>query len=114
MYYEGNILKIEMHAEHYLEPISNYLIITNMKKEDVKFKYKELCVTGFDEGLKLQDGTVCNGQFFRIERGTVPGFPIVIEGTSPTNKEITILGVLHEKQQSKWEEKFLVNGKRNA
>jgi hypothetical protein len=113
-YQKGESVKIEMHAEHYLEPISNYLILTDMSEDDVRFVYAEVCISGFQKALPLNDGSIHNAQSFLIQRSTVPGFPIVINASSPTNKPINIVGVMHEKQKGKWEGIPLIQGKRHA
>lgn len=116
MYKEGTSTIIEVHAEHYLEPISHYLFLTNMDKVDVNFQYKSgnMCNTGFNEGIKLNNNQSYNAQMISVESGTVPGFPFVVEVSSPTNKEITLEGVMHEKKQNEWAGIPLVHGKRTV
>lgn len=116
MYKENDSVMLEVHAEHYLEPISNYVFLTHMQEQDIKFTYKSgsMCRSGFNKDVKLDDGKLYNGQLIGVERGTVPGFPIVVEVTSPTNKEISIIGAMHEKQQGRWASIPLVHGKKSA
>lgn len=115
-YKEGSSTFVEVHAEHYLEPISHFLFLTNMAKTDVKFQYKSgsMCNTGFHTGITLNDGKTYNAQFIGVEKGTVPGFPFLVEVTSPTNKEISIEGVMHEKKQNEWASMPFVHGRKNV
>jgi len=115
-YAKGNVTFIEIHAEHYLEPVSHYLFLTNMDKADVTFQYKSgnMCNTGFHENIALNDGKTYNAQFIGVEKGTVPGFPFLVEVTSPTNKPVVIQGVMHEKKQNEWVGIPLTHGKRNV
>lgn len=87
-----------------------------MDKADVSFLYKSgnMCNTGFNENITLNDGKTYNAQMISVEKGTVPGFPFVVEVTSPTNKRVSIEGVMHEKKQNEWAGIPLVNGRRNV
>ncbi|MCK4819208.1 toll/interleukin-1 receptor domain-containing protein [bacterium] len=115
-YKEGASTFIEVHAEHYLEPISHFLFLTNLTENDVNFQYKSgsMCNTGFHTGITLNDGKTYNAQFIGVEKGTVPGFPFLVEVTSPNNKEIVIEGVMHEKKQNEWASMPVVHGKKNV
>lgn len=95
---------IECHAEHYLEPISNFLFMVDNKKEELTFTYKSgnMCNSGFNEGLSLQNGMTLNGQLIGVERGTVPGFPLVVQVTPTGNAQVRLLYVMHEKKSGEW------------
>lgn len=115
-YKENDSTFVECHAEHYLEPISHFLLLVSNDEEEVKFTYKSgtMCQTGFNKDIKLNNGQVFNGQFMAVEKGTVPGFPFVVEITSPTKAEIKLERVMHEKKQGEWAGIPLVQGKKSA
>lgn len=113
---EGKTIIVECHAEHYLEPISNFMILVDNKSEELNFHYKSgsHCITGFNEGIRLNDGRVVNGQLVGIDRGTVPGFPLVEHIIPVGDAEVRLVAVLHEKSSGNWSGIPLVIGKRNA
>lgn len=112
---EGKI-NIECHAEHYLEPISNFLFLTENSEEEIDLN----CTSdnsythGFNKDLKLNNGKTVNGIFTSINRGTVPGFPFAIEAKSKNGVQIDILGVMHEKKKNSWNIIPLNNSKPNS
>ncbi len=112
---KGQSIYIEIRAEHYLEPISHYMFLTNMARKDFKLSYKSgpMRSREFKENITLENGKTINCEICRVEKATVPGFPFIVEITSPTNKEITLEGVLHEKKTGKWQGIPLVNGQSN-
>lgn len=116
IYSQEKSVMIEIHAEHYMEPISHFMFLTPMAKDDLNASYKSglMCSTGFNEGLKLNDGRAFNAHGMGVEKGTVPGFPFIVEFTSPTDTKIEIEGVMHEKKAGEWQGIPLVHGKKNA
>ncbi len=75
-----------------------------MEKDDVEFQYKSgnMFTTNFHENIiPLSDGKTYNAQFIGVDGNTVPGFPFLVEVTSPTNKQVVIQGVMHEKKRDK-------------
>ncbi len=99
-----NKLIIECKAIHYMEPISNYLLLVNNTKGELKFKCisQVMFMGGFNEGIKLNNGKIFNGQTMSIGAATVPGFPFVAEITKKKDIDIKFIGVMHEKQRGQW------------
>lgn len=89
---------VECHAEHYLEPISNYLFLTKNVKSEIKFSCasENMCSTGFHENIKLNSGEIYNAIYLSVTRGTVPGFPFIAKMSPIDNSQIDIIGVMHE------------------
>lgn len=107
---------VEIHAEHYMEPVSSFRFLVENAKNELDFQYKSgsFHVNNFHEGLKLSNGNVCNAGFMRVERGTVPGFPFVAEIIPKDAVQIKFLGILHEKKSGIFEPIPVSEGKRHA
>lgn len=104
-YQEDKKTIIECHAKHYLEPISSFLVLVENQENEVSIQYRgnEFTSGKFQE-FKFDSGQVCNGKVLEIERGTLPGFPFIIEITPQTNAAIKLKCILHQKNQRKFEE----------
>lgn len=115
-YIEGSSRIIECHAEHYMEAISNFLFLVENEEGELNFQYKSgsMCNTGFHRDIKLNNGANFNGQFMSVEKGTVPGFPFVLEITPQNNNKIYFRGVMHEKKQNYWEPIPVIDGKKGT
>ncbi len=50
---------------------------------------------GFQTGIKLNNGSAHNGQFISVEKGTVTGFPVIVEITSKDGASLKLNGVMH-------------------
>lgn len=114
MYKVGEKIKIECHAEHYLEPISNFLFLTTNSNDEVSFMCKSsgMVRSGFNNDITLNNGTKCNAQLLAIEKGTVPGFPFEVEVTQTKDIKLNIIGVMHEKERNNWSRIPLIHGMR--
>jgi hypothetical protein len=114
VYNEDTSVIIECHAEHYLEPISNYLFLVENKANELRFEYKSgtMCNSGFNEGIKLDSGAIVNGHLIGVERGTVPGFPVVVKITPEEGIKLRLTGVLHEKKAGNWSAIPVVAGRK--
>lgn len=116
VYQEGSTTVVECHAEHYLEPISHFLFLVQNKAGEASFEYKSgsMCNTGFNEGIRLDNGATFNGQLVSVERGTVPGFPFIVHITPTAGHQVQLAGVLHEKKMNNWVPIPIVAGRRSA
>jgi hypothetical protein len=112
---ENGKIVIECHAEHYLEPISHFLFLTDNKEDEISFTCKSdnFMNCGFHTGVKLNNGNSYNAYYVGIQRGTVPGFPLTIEASPKDSAQIDIIGVMHENKKDFWNMIPLVIGKRN-
>ncbi|WDS35239.1 toll/interleukin-1 receptor domain-containing protein [Pseudoxanthomonas sp.] len=115
-YEDGASTFIECHAEHYLEPISNFVFLVENKAGELNFVYKSgnTCNAGFNEGVKLDNGMVVNGQLIGVDRGTVPGFPVVVQVIPVGSAKVRLIGVLHEKKAGNWSGIPVVAGRKGA
>lgn len=110
---EGAATIVQCCAEHYLEPISHFLFLVNNPESELSFQYKSgsMCNMGFHTGIKLNDGSTHNGQFIGVEKGTVPGFPFIVEITSKDGASLKLNGVMHEKKMNEWSQIPVVHGR---
>jgi len=115
-YQDGNETIVECHAEHYLEPISHFLFLVQNSEGETSVAYKSgsMCVSGFHKDLKLNNGTTFNAHFIGIEKGTVPGFPLVAALVPQAGATVRLAGVMHEKKRDEWQMIPLVAGRRAA
>ncbi len=115
VYETGEATVVECHAEHYLEPISHYLFLVDNEEQEVRFEYRSgsMCNTGFNKGIQLSNGTTYNGQIVKVEKGTVPGFPLIVHITPSAGSKVRLAGVMHEKRMGEWAMIPIALGRRN-
>lgn len=96
---------VEVVAEHFLEPISHFLIVVENEKNDLSFKClsHNMCTSGFHQDIKLTDGRERNAQFMGVTQGTTPGFPFIVEIRRRSEASIKVVAILHEKARNRWE-----------
>lgn len=103
-YQEEEKTIIECHAEHFLEPISSFLVLVENQENEVSIKYRgSMFKDGKFQEFKLDNGQIFNGKVLEIDRGTLPGFPFVIEITPQNNAKVKLKSILHQKSQNRWE-----------
>ncbi|MGL5893599.1 MAG: hypothetical protein ACRCZM_03175, partial [Bacteroidales bacterium] len=102
-YREGDKLIVECHAEHFLEPISSFLFCTQQdsKSISVELRHENMCFTNEVNGITLDNGHKINAILRSIDKGTLPGFPLIAEFTSSSNFDIEL--VMHEKKKGQFE-----------
>lgn len=113
-YVESGNTIIECHAEHYLEPISSFLFLVTNSEEELSFNCKSSAMVrcGFNKDLKLNNGNIYNGQLMAIEKGTVPGFPFIVEVIPKEGSKVNLVEVMHEKKMNEWRSIPLINGRK--
>lgn len=97
-------VKIEVRAEHFLEPVSHFLILVENVESEVSIGIggTGMMQSGWHEGLKLNNGQTVNAQFLGVEKATVPGFPFEVLAKAVGDSTVKLVGVLHEKRQNEW------------
>lgn len=115
-YDDGGGVIIEIHAEHFLEPISSFLFLTNGEKEELSCTVTtaSMCMSGFQEGLKLTNGAIYNAYSRSVDKGTVPGFPFIVRFEKIENSTAEIEVVMHEKTRNQYSAIPLTLGRRTA
>lgn len=66
-----------------------------------------------ENGIQLANGYKTNAIMCSISKGTLPGFPFIVEFKSKTNATFDIEMVMHEKSHGNFQKIPLKNGKRN-
>ncbi|WP_298151400.1 toll/interleukin-1 receptor domain-containing protein [Flavobacterium sp.] len=90
-------IQLEIRAETYLEPISQYILLFENSKNEVKITSPELLnPTGdpFMENITVTNNYVCNGIYYYVNRATVPKFPIRFTIKSATDIPLKFMGVM--------------------
>ena len=99
---EDNKDYIEIHAEHYMEPVCSFVFLKDINRKDIQVSIDGMYT------LSTKDNVIINSNIYdiimiKIERALVPKFPIRFIVESTENKEISIRGVMHEKEKNKFE-----------
>ena len=113
-YKDGDKLIIECHAEHFLEPISSFLFCTQQDANSISAKLpnESVCTTNSVNGVQLENGYKTNAIIRSISKGTMPGFPFIVEFKSNNNTPFDIEIVMHEKSRGKFLPIPIINGKK--
>lgn len=96
---------ITIKASHLMEPNPNFLILLKNTKAEVSWEIKNASgfFGGFNENIRLNDGTICNGITMRpMNISLAPGYPIKIQLDKKTETDIGIIGVLHQRSEDNW------------
>jgi hypothetical protein len=98
-----NGLRIEIKAETYMEPHSNYMVLVSNSEGDLIYNAEESQFqSGFHENMRLSDGRIVNGIFLGRFPATSPGFPFIITLRKRSDVAIDFLGIMHAVSQTQW------------
>jgi hypothetical protein len=103
---ENNECFIDIRAIHYMEPVSNFVVLTTNAGTELKFeKFADagMVMMGFHKDVPTHLG-ILNAQFIGVERATVPGFPFIIKVTPLSGVKFEFRGILHQKSANNWKE----------
>lgn len=82
---EENKLSVEIRAEHYLEPMSDYILLFDSEIDgnslEVGIKEDSMYFGGLLGNVTLNDGKSYSGVQAKVSRGTLPGFPVTVQIT---------------------------------
>ena len=92
---------VECRAEHYMEPISNFLFLVKNVNEEIETfcKSSPMVSSGFGNNIT---GPGINGCSVSIDKATTPGFPFIVELTQKKETQINLVSVMHEKAKDQW------------
>lgn len=101
---DENELNINILAQHYLEPITSFVILVMNDEGELVFKTpnEDPTKTGFNKGIKLNNGHTYNGQLVGVFRGLTPQMPIHVNVKAVDGCAIKFCGVLHQKTPQNW------------
>ncbi len=103
-YERDGAMFVECRAEYYMEPISRFVFLVDNQEGELSFECvtSSMCLSGFNKGVKLDDGRVVNGQLVGLDRATIPGYPFIVKITKQQNTEVRLTGVMHERAYNQW------------
>ncbi len=87
---------VEFRAQVYMEPHSNYLILLDNKKEELKWSAvsESLYLEEFKDEIILNNGRKFAALYMGRSIPTSPGFPFTVELKSKTNAKINFRGAM--------------------
>lgn len=102
--FEGSKCIVTIRANHFMEPISRFLILVENPENELQFKVLnvDMFAGGFNKNVMLDDGRITNAQLVAIERATVPNFPFIVEIIPKTGSTVKIRGIMHQKSSEKF------------
>lgn len=97
-YRENDKLIVECRALYYLEPISNFSFLSFNDVENVEHNVRGENMHSFGSGrdIPLNNGLKVNYITLGLGRGTLPGFPFIVEFTFNAEGTFDIVSVLHQ------------------
>lgn len=112
-YREGNKLIIECRALHYLEPITSFAFMTfdDIDKILHSVPGEVAYSSGKHKEAQLDPRTKTNFITIGLGRGTLPGFPLVVEFTSSELAAFDIINVLHQVSRERFAQIPMVEGR---
>lgn len=112
-YREGNKLIIECRALHYLEPITMFSFMTHTDIDQIRHNIPQEPVysSGMHKDVQINPILKANFITLGLGRGTLPGFPFVVEFTSNTLSLFDIEMVLHQVSRDKFAPIPIINGR---
>lgn len=93
---------IKIYASHFLEPISNFLILIQNLRDELNFSLpiEGMFNGGFNENVKLDNWTICNAQLMKAARWITPSMPLTISIEKDKNIELKLLWILHQTSEN--------------
>lgn len=112
-YKEGNKLFIECRALHYLEPITTFSFMTHADIDQIthNIPLETFHTSGMHKDVQVNPFVRANFITLGLSRGTLPGFPFLVEFTSTALPEFDIEMVLHQISSDKFAPIPLINGR---
>jgi hypothetical protein len=104
---------IEIHAIHFMEPITQFLVLIHNNAGEIKFQTdpEGMHISGFNKDVPLNDGRKFNAQYMAIDRSTTPSHPFVIKATPTEGHVLKFEGILHHQTREQWVGVPIVMGK---
>ncbi|MBE0393883.1 hypothetical protein BJQ96_03756 [Flavobacterium sp. PL0002] len=95
-------ITFKIYASHYLEPISNFLILVKNAEGELNFSLptEGMFNGGFNKDVKLSNGNIVNAELMKASRGITPTMPMTILITKDKKIELKFVGILHQTSES--------------
>ena len=111
-YRETDKLILECRALHYLEPITMFSFMTFQDIDKVSFTVpgEGFYTQGKHKGVEIGHGLKVNSITIGLGRGTLPGFPLIVEFSSNVISSFDILAVYHQVSREQFATIPIING----
>lgn len=97
-----NEINIIITAKAYMEPIANFLFLTNNSDDvSITVKGESMLIQGYNRDIKLNNGTITNGYLIGVKRALTPKFPIEIDIKS-SSSILDCKGILRQESPEQW------------
>lgn len=102
---DSNKYHIKIFASHFLEPIPEFLIAVENKKDELKFNLPKegSFYGGFNEGVRLNNGNLINAQLMRGGIPITPKHPLLISVEQKNGFDLKLIGIMHKTEEDKYE-----------
>lgn len=112
-YKEGKKLIIECRALHYLEPITMFSFMTHSDIDQIRHTIPQESFHSIGMHKDVQIDPILRTNFITLGlgRGTLPGFPFVVEFTSNTLPSFDIEMVFHQVSRDRFAPIPIINGR---
>jgi len=112
-YKEGDKLIIECRALHYLEPITMFSFMTHADIDQITHSVPREAFhsSGMHKDVQLSPYIRANFITLGLSRGTLPGFPFIVEFSSNTLPSFDIEMVLHQVSNDRFAPIPLIQGR---
>jgi hypothetical protein len=89
---------LKIYASHYLEPISNFLVLVKNNENELNFNLptEGMYNGGFQKDIKLSNGNIVNAELMKASRGITPTMPMTIAITKEKSIEFKFVDLLHQ------------------
>jgi hypothetical protein len=98
-------LTVEIKARFYLEPIGSFIVLIDNGVAEFELKpiNEDPHRGGFNESIKLDNGTTTNGFLVGVFRGITPSMPLRVQIKATGNAPLRFRGILHQKSHDRWQ-----------
>lgn len=112
-YKDGSKLIIECRAIHYFEPITMFSFMTHANIDQIQHSIPQepFHSSGMHKDVQINPILKANFITLGLGRGTLPGFPFVVEFTSNTLPSFDIEMVLHQVSRDRFAPIPIINGR---
>lgn len=112
-YRESNRLIVECRALQYLEPITMFSFLTLNDIDKVSFNVpgEGFYTQGKHKDVEFNNGLKANAITIGLGRGTLPGFPLLVEFISTDGSSMDVISVYHQESRDYFAPIPMINGR---
>lgn len=104
MQVRGRIYEIEVLADYFMEPISNFMIAFGNDIADLEFSIPGEAAyrSSNPDSIKLSDNRTANIKILGLDRPTTPGHPVKLHVEAKQGVQLILVAVMHERSKGQW------------